>query len=179
MVDIDISVSIPVPLLEISTIEDSTNHTTNMKWYSRMYRRVGVWKHLTSPLYILVVLYLSILLIPIDLLSITWYPRVYYLTNQSISAGICILPRNNLTLAFNIVPVGKKTDILSSVLHSLMSHLSSCSVLADTFANAFNFSILVGIVICPVTGLVLGFRASRSKWSDRRKHGYLRYHMRM
>ena len=92
---------------------------------------------------------------------------------------ICILTRNSSIPALNIVPFGEETGVFSPVLHRLISHLSPCSVVADTFTNALNFSILVGIVICPVTGFVLGFRASRSKWSDRRRHGYLRYPMRM
>ena len=61
-----------------------------MKWYLQIYHRLGIWKHLTSPLYIMVVIFVSFLLIPVDLLSITWYPRVYYLTNQNISAGIIL-----------------------------------------------------------------------------------------
>lgn len=94
-----------------------------MKWYSRMCRRVGIWRHLTSPLYILVVLYLSILLIPIDLLSITWYPRVYYLTNQNISTGICILSCNSLIPSFFFIHL-----VLFSLIHTQM-HLISRSLL--------------------------------------------------
>ena len=52
------------------------------KWYTNIRQRVGIWKHLTNPLYILVVLYLSILLMPSILLSVTWYPWVYYINHN-------------------------------------------------------------------------------------------------
>jgi hypothetical protein len=52
-----------------------------------MYQRTGVWEHLTSHLYILVVLFLSVLLMPSVFLSVTWYPWVYYVTNQNTSLG--------------------------------------------------------------------------------------------
>ena len=53
-----------------------------MKWYTRILRRKGVWHYLTSPLYLLVVLFLSILLLPGIFLAVTWYPWVYYITQQ-------------------------------------------------------------------------------------------------
>ena len=53
-----------------------------MKWYTRVLKRQGVWQHLTSPLYILVVLFLSILLLPGIFLAVTWYPWVYHITNK-------------------------------------------------------------------------------------------------
>ena len=55
---------------------------TMTKWYTNIRQRVGIWKHLTNPLYILVVLYLSILLMPSILLSVTWYPWVYYINHN-------------------------------------------------------------------------------------------------
>lgn len=69
-----------LPLVPSDTVEIS-------QWYTNIYRRIGVWKHLTNPLYILVVLFLSILLLPSELLSVIWYPRVYYITNQNASLG--------------------------------------------------------------------------------------------
>ena len=76
-----------------ATIDTINTAITETKWYSQMYQRTGIWEHLISMLYITVVFFLSTLLIVTNLLSITWYPRVYYLTNQSISAGNVTLKR--------------------------------------------------------------------------------------
>ncbi|CAF1326308.1 unnamed protein product [Adineta ricciae] len=67
-----------------------------LKWYQRIYKRTGVWKHLTSPLYILTVLYLAILFTPATFLSATWYPRVYHITNHDESLT------EKYTIIFNI-----------------------------------------------------------------------------
>lgn len=61
--------------------------TTKVKWYVQIRQRQGVWKYLTSPLYILVVLFLSLLLMPSIFLTVTWYPWVLYITNQNIPLG--------------------------------------------------------------------------------------------
>ena len=42
------------------------------------------WKYLLSPLYILVVLFLSILLIPTVFLSVFWEPFITFLTKEGI-----------------------------------------------------------------------------------------------
>ncbi|CAF1434745.1 unnamed protein product [Adineta ricciae] len=78
-----------VKLEQPSTIpSELTDRTTaEVKWYSKIYQRTGVWSHLLSPVYILVVLFLSILLLPSILLSVTWYPWVYYITNQNTLLG--------------------------------------------------------------------------------------------
>ena len=60
---------------------------TKNKWYIQIRQRQGVWKHLTSPLYILVVLFLSILLMPSIFLTVTWYPWVLFITNHNTSLG--------------------------------------------------------------------------------------------
>jgi hypothetical protein len=60
----------------------SDNEINQMKWYRRILERKGVWHYLTSPLYILVVLFLSFLLLTGIFLSVTWYPWVYYITNR-------------------------------------------------------------------------------------------------
>ncbi|CAF0855764.1 unnamed protein product [Didymodactylos carnosus] len=73
--------------------------TNKIKWYKMICKRKGLWKHLTSPLYILVVLFLSILLIPSTFLSVTWYPWVFYITNQNIKLA------NQYTFAFNLVSI--------------------------------------------------------------------------
>lgn len=49
----------------------------------KVYRHQGVWQHIISPLYILLILFLSILIMPSVFLSVTWYPWVYHITDQS------------------------------------------------------------------------------------------------
>ncbi|CAF5037837.1 unnamed protein product, partial [Rotaria sp. Silwood1] len=61
----------------------TTNHPTETKWYTKIHHRVGIWKHLISPLYILVVLFLSFLILPTNILSVTWYPWVYFVTDNN------------------------------------------------------------------------------------------------
>ncbi|CAF3837706.1 unnamed protein product [Rotaria magnacalcarata] len=71
-------------------IQESTSTTTKqtndpsveIKWYTKIRQRTGIWEHLTNPLYILAVLYLSFLMIPNSLLSVTWYPWVYFINNN-------------------------------------------------------------------------------------------------
>ncbi len=53
------------------------------KWYINIYRRHGVWEHILSPLYIMLVLFASMVLLPATLLSVIWYPWVYYITDQN------------------------------------------------------------------------------------------------
>ncbi|CAF3078445.1 unnamed protein product [Rotaria sp. Silwood2] len=58
----------------IITGEDQSSNGSeidNMKWYIRVLNREGVWHHLLSPLYLLVVLFLSILLLPGIFLAVT------------------------------------------------------------------------------------------------------------
>ncbi|CAF1442875.1 unnamed protein product [Adineta ricciae] len=75
------------PEQQLETTALSTETDDKMKWYTNIYRRRGVWKHLLSPLYILVVLDLGFLLLPSSLLAVVWYPWVYYITNQNTSLG--------------------------------------------------------------------------------------------
>lgn len=71
------------------TLEKKTNssdmidESMEMKWYQRIIQRKGVWFYLTSPLYIFVVLFLSILLLPGIFLAVTWYPWVLYITKDT------------------------------------------------------------------------------------------------
>ncbi|CAF4879137.1 unnamed protein product [Rotaria sp. Silwood1] len=58
------------------------NEINQMNWYERILKRKGVWHHLISPLYLLVVLFLRLLLLPGIFLSVIWYPWVYYITKQ-------------------------------------------------------------------------------------------------
>ncbi|CAF0883502.1 unnamed protein product [Rotaria sordida] len=97
-----------------SVIGRSISEIDRMKWYTRILKRKGVWYYLTSPLYILVVFFLSILLLPGIFLSVTWYPWVHYITQQntpltnkytfalnlSTIAAIFICPLNGFLLGF-------------------------------------------------------------------------------
>ena len=56
---------------------------SNLAWHNRIIQRVGVWRHLLSPMYISVVLFLSVLLLPAIFLPVTWYPWVYYVTDDN------------------------------------------------------------------------------------------------
>ncbi|CAF1222983.1 unnamed protein product [Rotaria sordida] len=98
----------------------NNDESDKMKWYTRILKRKGVWHHLTSPLYLLVVLFLSILLLPGIFLAVTWYPWVYYITKQD-------------------------------------------TVLTNKYTFAFNLSTISAILICPVNGFLLGFKADKSK----------------
>ncbi|CAF3816856.1 unnamed protein product [Rotaria sp. Silwood1] len=75
------------------------NEINQMNWYERILKRKGVWHHLISPLYLLVVLFLSLLLLPGIFLSVIWYPWVYYITKQD------TILTNKYTFAFNLSTV--------------------------------------------------------------------------
>ncbi|CAF2769945.1 unnamed protein product [Rotaria sp. Silwood2] len=103
--------------------EDQSSNNSEIdktKWYMRILKRKGVWNYLTSPLYILVVLFLSILLLPGIFLAVTWYPWVYYITKQD-------------------------------------------TVLTNKYTFAFNLSTVSAILICPLNGFLLGYKANKSK----------------
>ncbi|CAF1210015.1 unnamed protein product [Rotaria sordida] len=107
----------------IITNEDQSSNNSEidkMKWYIRILKRQGVWHYLTSPLYLLVVLFLSILLLPGIFLAVTWYPWVYYITKQD-------------------------------------------TILTNKYTFAFNLSTISAILICPLNGFLLGFKADKSK----------------
>ncbi|UJR12570.1 hypothetical protein I4U23_016746 [Adineta vaga] len=102
-----------------NTIADD-GELEKLKWYARIFQRKGVWHYLTSPLYLLVILFLSVLLLPGIFLAVTWYPWVYYITKQDIT-------------------------------------------LTNQYTFAFNLSTSAAIIICPLNGFLLGFKADRSK----------------
>ena len=62
--------------------EQLVDEGSNLVWHQRIIQRVGVWRHLLSPMYISVVLFLSVLLLPAIFLPVTWYPWVDYVTNK-------------------------------------------------------------------------------------------------
>ncbi|CAF1117414.1 unnamed protein product [Adineta steineri] len=100
------------------TVDD--NESERIKWYTRILKRQGVWHYLTSPLYLLVVLFLSILLLPGIFLAVTWYPWVYYITQQD-------------------------------------------TLLTNKYTFIFNLSTISAIIICPLNGFLLGFKADKNK----------------
>ncbi|CAF1453618.1 unnamed protein product [Adineta steineri] len=112
-------ITAPAITTDDGELPDNTQ-VDKMKWYTRILKRKGVWQYLTSPLYLLVVLFLSILLLPGIFLAVTWYPWVYYITNQD-------------------------------------------TVLSNKYTFAFNLSTIAAIVICPLNGFLLGFKAAKSK----------------
>lgn len=133
--------------LENKTISSQSinreDHLPPMRWYKQIYKRKGVWHYLTSPLYILVVLFLSILLLPGIFLSVTWYPWVEYITNDTdLSIG-----RYDLYL--------KNIERFSFFL------------VANRYTFAFNLAPIAAIIICPLNGFLLGFKADKSKLQSR------------
>ncbi|CAF1581494.1 unnamed protein product [Adineta ricciae] len=81
---------------------------------------INFWKTLRDPLYISVVLFLSVLIIPTVFLSVVWQPLIQFITNQNKSSS-------------------------------------------RSYTFAYNISTLSAIVICPVNGYLLGFKADRSQ----------------
>ena len=69
----------------MGTILDIVDRTDTIKihWYQRILYRMGVWRHLLSPIYIFVVLFLSVLLLPSVFLPVTWFPWTMYVTHDS------------------------------------------------------------------------------------------------
>ncbi|CAF4769593.1 unnamed protein product [Rotaria sp. Silwood1] len=82
--------------------------------------RNSFWKHFRSPLYILVVLFLSILLIPSVFLAVVWEPSITFITEHDKS-------------------------------------------LANKYTFAYNVTMAFSIIICPINGFLLGFKADKSK----------------
>ena len=62
--------------------QSQNNEESKIGWSQQIRERKGVWQHLTSPLYILVVLFLSSLLLPRIFLAVIWYPWVYHITDH-------------------------------------------------------------------------------------------------
>ncbi|CAF3651966.1 unnamed protein product [Rotaria sp. Silwood1] len=77
------------------------NTKIETKWYGKIRQRIGIWEHLTNPLYIFVVLYLSFLLMPSILLSVTWYPWVYYINHNDKTKS------DQYTFAFNMTSLSQ------------------------------------------------------------------------
>ncbi|CAF0909863.1 unnamed protein product [Rotaria sp. Silwood1] len=103
------------------------------KWYEKIYRRIGLWEHLTNPLYILVVLYLSFLLMPNILLSVTWYPWVYYINHNDKTIS------DKYTFAFNMASLSHIA--LCPIVGFLLSFRASRS----TFPSAY-IGRLIGVM---------------------------------
>jgi len=62
----------------------------NIELESKEINEKSFWKYLIDPLYILVVLFLSILLIPSVFLSVYWQPFITFITNKNNLLGFSI-----------------------------------------------------------------------------------------
>ena len=71
----------------VETQIDTTMKNESLKWYQNITQRRGIWEHLTSPIYILIVLFFSILFTSVGLLSIIWYPWVLYVVGDDAESG--------------------------------------------------------------------------------------------
>ncbi|CAF4104524.1 unnamed protein product [Rotaria sp. Silwood2] len=103
-----------IPSTSKNIISKVIDTPCDTKWYTKIYQRIGLWQHLTNPLYVLNVLYLGFLMMPTILLSIIWYPWVYFLNgndkaqadkytfalNMSAVSQIVLCPIIGLLLAF-------------------------------------------------------------------------------
>ncbi|CAF4024076.1 unnamed protein product [Rotaria sordida] len=137
-----------------SVIGRSISEIDRMKWYTRILKRKGVWYYLTSPLYILVVFFLSILLLPGIFLSVTWYPWVHYITQQntpltnkytfalnlSTIAAIFICPLNGFLLGFK----ADKTWLLNIVACIVCMFVRTSVIIPALVINCIGRATIVG-----------------------------------
>lgn len=91
-------------------------------------------RHLTNPLFILVTLFLSCLILIISYLPIIWFPWLSYLTG-------------------NDLPSSKH---IRSVKQGFERNLS-----ANYYTFLYNMSAVFGIVFAPICGLILDYKAYR------------------
>ncbi|CAF3896288.1 unnamed protein product [Rotaria magnacalcarata] len=127
-----------------SVASKSISEIDRMKWYTRILKRKGVWQYLISPLYILVVLFLSILLLPGIFLSVTWYPWVYYITKKD------TLLTNQYTFAFNLSTI---SAIIICPLHGFLLGFNADKSKKNKLFNISlmqTISWLLNIVTCVV-----------------------------
>jgi len=117
---------------------DKKQDLSHIIWHQRIIKRVGVWRHLLSPMYISVVLFLSVLLLPAIFLPVTWFPWVYYVTGQN--EDLC-----------------KRLVFFISYFYSYFLYI------ANKYTLAFNLSTIAALFICPCSGTLLEFRTGRSK----------------
>jgi hypothetical protein len=73
---------------------NSSEIVEKSKWYINISRRHGIWEHILSPVYIMLVLFTSMVLLPTIFLSVIWYPWVYYITDNNES--LCKLSQTDL-----------------------------------------------------------------------------------
>ena len=97
---------------------------------------------MTNPLYILVVFFLSILLLPSVFLSVTWYQWIYYVTDNNKQLG---------KIKFVLLNENKINSFIK----------------ADKYTLAYNLSLLSAIFLCPISGFIFGYRAERGKYIKR------------
>ncbi|CAF2361322.1 unnamed protein product [Rotaria sp. Silwood2] len=148
---------------------DDAAHVINMSWYRHIVNRVGVWQHLLSPIYIFVVLYLSVLLLPTVFLPVTWFPWVMYVTNENEDLS------NRYTLIFNLSTIAAliicpcSGALLDFRAHrsnkqrlfniALMQTITWCTSVAVCIVRMFNTTgcvIAVIILNCTARSLIVG-----------------------
>ncbi|CAF1194103.1 unnamed protein product [Adineta ricciae] len=144
----------------LTQTNDITDSET--KWYIKIYQRTGIWNHLLSPLYILVVLFLSVLLLPSVLLSVIWYPWVHYITNQntvlanqytfafnvSTLSALVICPINGFILGRNAMKNGKQQllNILIVQTISWISNVALCIICMFVTANVIIPALVINCI---------------------------------
>jgi len=98
-------------------------------------------KYLLNPLYILVVLFLSIVLISTVFLSVFWEPLITFLTKEDLSLGIYFIKCENVEFIYRL----------------------KLFLLGNKYTFVYNVSTISAILICPINGYLLGFKAHKSK----------------
>ncbi|CAF1294440.1 unnamed protein product, partial [Adineta steineri] len=121
----------------------------------------NLWKNLLNPLYLLVVLFLSILLIPSVLLSVIWEPLITFITNHddtladkytfayniSTISAIIICPINGYLLGYKS-DKNKKQKLLNIFLVETISWLLNIVLCIICIFASSKFLILILILNC-------------------------------
>ncbi|CAF1363219.1 unnamed protein product [Adineta steineri] len=121
----------------------------------------NLWKNLLNPLYLLVVLFLSILLIPSVLLSVIWEPLITFITNHddtladkytfayniSTISAIIICPINGYLLSYKS-DKNKKQKLLNIFLVETISWLLNIILCIICIFASSKFLILILILNC-------------------------------
>ena len=96
------------------------------------------WKYLVDPFYILIVLFLSFVILPTVFLAVVWKPSITWMVHGDAIRG--------------------EIDSFQSLSPSVPPSTSS----ADRYTFAYNVSSISSVLICPLTGYILGYKSDRS-----------------
>ncbi|CAF2755904.1 unnamed protein product [Rotaria sp. Silwood2] len=121
----------------IEPTQPHESNVDNMTWYQRIIKRVGVWEHLLSPVYILVVLYLSFLLLPAVFLPVTWFPWVWYVTNENEA----LYPKQRI---FNIALMQTITWFMAVAVCIIRMFNTEGCVIAAIILNSIERALIAG-----------------------------------